>query len=217
MDPVLGQIRDCIANIEIGRVRSLVRQALERNLPAYEVFMQGIAKGMELVGRRYELGEYFLTELLGATEIANEATAELTPYLNDKPVERIGTIVLGTVEGDIHDIGKNIVKMLMMSTGFEVFDLGTDVPSTKFVEKACASNASIVAISSLLTTTMNGMKEVVEELEKSGLRAGLKVIIGGAPITDEFAYEIGADAAARDAGHGVRLCKEWLGRGEPNG
>jgi methylmalonyl-CoA mutase cobalamin-binding domain/chain len=196
----------------MGRVRGLVREALERGLPAYDVFTQGIARGMDVVGRRYEAGEYFLTELLGAGQIANEATEELTPYLKGKPVGRIGKVVIGTVEGDIHDIGKNIVKMLLASTGFDIYDVGSDVSPAKFAEKAGETNANIVAMSSLLTTTMNGMKEVMRELEKSGLRGGLKVIIGGAPITDEFADEIGADAAAKDAGHGVRLCKEWMGR-----
>jgi 5-methyltetrahydrofolate--homocysteine methyltransferase len=196
----------------MGKVRSLVREALERDLPAYDVFTQGISRGMDIVGGRYEAGEYFLTELLGAAQIADEAMRELAPYLKGRPVEGIGTVVLGTVEGDIHDIGKNIVKMLMTSTGFEVYDLGTDVTPGKFAERAGETDANIVAMSSLLTTTMIGMRNVMYELEKLGLRGGLKVIIGGAPITDEFASEIGADGAAKDAGHGVRLCKDWMGK-----
>jgi 5-methyltetrahydrofolate--homocysteine methyltransferase len=198
-------------NIETGKARGLIREAVEEGLPPYEIFMEGVAKGMDVVGRRYETGEYFLTELLGAAQVANEAMEELGPYLQVEPVQCVGKVVIGTVQGDIHDIGKNIVKMLMTSSGFEVYDLGTDVSPDKFVQKVRETKADIVAISSLLTTTMNEMSEVVKELEKSNLRLEVKVIIGGAPITDEFAAEIGADAAARDAGHGLRLCKEWMG------
>jgi len=211
VSPTLERIRTCIIEIDIGRVRGLVREALNQGVPPCEVFMEGIAKGMDVVGQKYESSEYFLTELLGAAEVVNEAMEELSPRLKGEAVKRIGKVVIGTVKGDIHDIGKNIVKILMAPAGFEVYDLETDVPSEKFVEKASETNADIVAMSSLLTTTMGEMKTNIRALESSDLREKVKVIIGGAPITDEYAREIGADAAGKDAAQGVRVCKEWMG------
>jgi len=212
VNSILNQIADCVADIKIGKARGLVKEALENGIPADEIFTQGITKGMDVVGRRYEIGEYFLTELLGAAQVTNEAMEELGPLLESKPAERIGKVIIGTVQGDIHDIGKNIVKMLMISTGFEVYDLETNVSPDKFAEKTKETNTDIVAMSALLTTTMYEMRDVIRELRKSGLREKVKVIVGGAPITDEFASEICADAGAKDGAHGVRLCKEWMGR-----
>jgi len=212
VSPTLEGIRTCVIEIDIGRVRDLVREALNQGVPPYEVFTEGITKGMDVVGQKYESSEYFLTELLGAAEVVKEAMEELSPRLKGEAMKRIGKVVIGTVKGDIHDIGKNIVKMLMTSAGFEITDLETDVPSNIFVERARETSADIVAISSLLTTTMGEVKTNVEALEKSGLRDKVKVIIGGAPITEEYAREIRADAAGRDAAHGVRICKEWMRR-----
>ena len=212
VSPTLERIRTCVIEIDIGRVRGLVREALNEGIPPYEVFTEGIAKGMDVVGQRYESSEYFLTELLGAAEVVNQAMVELSPRLKGEAVKRIGKVVIGTVKGDIHDIGKNIVKTLMAPAGFEVYDLETDVPSGKFVEKTSETNADIVAMSSLLTTTMHEMSTNIRALESSGLRPNVKIIIGGAPITDDYAREIGADAAAKDAAQGVRFCKEWMGK-----
>ena len=212
MENILKEIRDSIINIEIGKVHGLVRKALKENISANEIFMESICKGMDVVGQKYEACEYFLTELLGASQVVNNVLEKLGPQLQNEPIQPIGKVVIGTVKGDIHDIGKNIVKMLMNFAGFDVHDLGTDIPSKRFVEKIRDTNTDILAMSSLLTTTMGEIKMVIEELEKVGLRKKLKVIIGGAPITDEFAREVGADAAAKDAAHGVRICKEWIGR-----
>lgn len=166
---------------------------------------------MEIVGQKYEAKEYFLTELLGAGQVMNEGMEELRPHLEAAKVKHIGKVVLGTVEGDLHDIGKNTVKMLFTATGFGVYDVGVDVSPTKFVEKVKETDAGIVGMSAMLTVTMPAMKAVIEELRKSGLRQKVKVIIGGSPVTDEFAKEIGADYAANDAAEGVRICKQWMG------
>jgi 5-methyltetrahydrofolate--homocysteine methyltransferase len=212
MQHILEEIRHCVVNVEVGRSPALVKEALERGVPAYEIFIAGLSKGMDVVGQKYEAGEYFLSELLGAAQVVKEAMEELSPHLQREQTKRIGSVVIGTVRGDIHDIGKNIVKMLLLPAGFKVYDLETDVPAEEFAEKADETTADIVAMSSLLTTTMGEMKTNVRMLERSGLRKKVKIIVGGAPITDEFAREIGADAAGRDAAHGVRICKEWMRR-----
>lgn len=208
----MEKIRDCVVNIQLGEVGGLVRDALKAGMPAYQVFMEGMANGMNIVGHKYETGEFFLTELLGAAQVVDEGMEVLAPLLQGGNFEHVGKVVLGTVQGDLHDIGKNIVKMLLNSAGFDVYDLDVDAPSAKFVEKAKETNTDVVAISSLLTTTMGEMKIVIEDLKKSGLRDRMKVLVGGAPITDEYAREIGADAAGKDAAHGVRICKEWKGK-----
>ena len=212
MGSVLDDIRNCVIEIRIAEVRDLVKKGLDEGIPPYQIFTECFTKGMEIVGQKYESGEYFLTELLGAAEAVNEAMIELAPRLRDAPMHRIGKVVIGTVRGDMHDIGKNIVKMLMTSAGFEVYDLGVDTPPEEFVAKSEQTGASIVAMSALLTTTMGEMRTVMEELRKSGSRGKVKVIIGGAAISAEYATEIGADAAAKDAAAGVRMCKEWAGR-----
>lgn len=207
-------IRDCVVNIDLERIRGLVREALDAGLPPYQIFMEGVTKGLDIVGQKYEVGEYFLSELIGAAQVVKEAMDELGPHLQSKALEHTGTVVIGTVKGDLHDIGKNIVKMLMIPAGFKVYDLGVDVPPEKFIDKVRETNADIVALSSLLTTTMGEMKVVIEELKKSGLHNKVKVIIGGAPISVGYAREIGADEYGKDAAHGVRICKKWMGKGE---
>ena len=212
MGDILADIRSCVVDIHIADTSKLVKQALAEGIPAYKIFTECITKGMELVGKRYEAGEYFLSELLGAAQVVNEAMQELEPYLKSAPVERTGKVVIGTVRGDIHDIGKNIVKMLMSSAGFDVYDLDVDVEPEKFVEKSKETKADVVGMSALLTTTVGGMKTVIEELQRCGLRSNVKVVIGGAAVSADYARQIGADAAAEDAAQGVRLCKDWVGR-----
>jgi len=185
--PTLERIRTCVIEIDIGRLRGLVREALNQGVPPYEIFTEGIARGMDVVGQKYESSDYFLTELLGAAEVVNEAMEELSPRLKSEALKRIGKVVIGTVKGDIHDIGKNIVKILMAPAGFEVHYLETDVPSERFAEKTSETNVDIVAMSSLLTTTMHEMRTNMRALESSGLREKVKVIVGSAPITDDYA------------------------------
>jgi 5-methyltetrahydrofolate--homocysteine methyltransferase len=211
IDEILQRIADVIVNIGAGgNLRELIKEALGHGVPPYEIFTRGMVKGITSVGQKYERGEYFLTELVGAGEVVNEGLEEVGPYLSHSEVKPIGTVVIGTVEGDLHGIGRNIVKMLLTSNGFAVQDLGVDVSAGKFVEAVKETEPDIVAMSALLTTTMDSMRTTVEELQKAGLRRKFKVVVGGAPITREFGKGIRADSAAMDAAQGVRICKEWV-------
>ncbi|MBS7634088.1 corrinoid protein [Candidatus Bathyarchaeota archaeon] len=211
-EDILVRIRDAIVNLDIDNIGRLCEEAVKAGVPAYEVVMEGMAKGMEVVGEKYERNEYFLAELIMAGETMKEGMKALEPHLKAGELKRIGKVVIGTVRGDLHDIGKNIVATLLNAAGFEVIDLGVDVPPEKFVEAIKENSPDIVGMSALLTTTMIEMEGIIKELKKSGLRDKVKVIIGGAPITREFAEKIGADAAARDAVEGVNICKSWMAR-----
>jgi 5-methyltetrahydrofolate--homocysteine methyltransferase len=207
---ILEEIRNCIVNINLLEIRNLIKKALSNGIPPYIILKEGMSKGMDIVGLKYESGEYFLTELIGAAAVMKEGMTEIHPYLGAANAEFSGKVIIGTVRGDLHDIGKDIVKTLLQSAGFEVYDLGVDVSPHKFIQKVKETGARIVALSALLTTTMQEMRTIIEELKKAGLRENVKVIIGGAPITEEFCREIGADAAAKDAAEGVRICKQWM-------
>jgi 5-methyltetrahydrofolate--homocysteine methyltransferase len=164
---------------------------------------------MDIVGKKYECHEYFLPELVVAGEVMYSGLEVVKPLLSAKAERGKGVIVAGTVEGDIHDIGKNLFVMLATAAGFEVHDLGNDVSPKKFAEKAKEVRADFVGLSALITTTMEKMKTVIDELKNAGIRDRVKVIVGGAPLTESFAKKIGADAFAADALDGIRLCREW--------
>lgn len=208
----MGRIRDAIVNLDIDNIGRLCEEAIRAGVPAYEVVMEGMARGMEVVGEKYERNEYFLAELIMAGETMKEGMKVLEPYLKAGELKKIGKVVIGTVRGDLHDIGKNIVATLLSAAGFDVIDLGVDVPPEKFVEAVKENSPDIVGMSALLTTTMVEMEDIIKELKKAGLRDKVKVIIGGAPITREYAEKIGADAAARDAVEGVNICKSWMAK-----
>ena len=206
---ILNRLRDSIVNFDIEGVREACKDAVESGIPPYRAVIDGMAKGMEIVGQKYEANEYFLAELIMAGETMKEGMKILEPHLKAGDVKATGRVVIGTVKGDLHDIGKNIVVTLLKAAGFDVIDLGIDVPAEKFVEAVKNNSPDIVAMSALLTTTMTEMENIIKELEKAGLRDKVKVIIGGAPITPDYARKIGADAAAKDAVEGVKICKEW--------
>ncbi len=166
--------------------------------------------GMALVGKYYEQGDYFLGDLIFAGDILMGAMEILKPLLEDESLSKSGTIVLGTVQGDLHDIGKKIFMSMAEISGFEVYDLGIDVPAKEFVRKAREVKADIVGLSGVLTMAISEMKFVVEEFIKEGLRDKVKIIIGGNCVNDEVGREVGADAATKNAAQGVRICKEWL-------
>lgn len=167
---------------------------------------------MEGVGEKYERKEYFLAELIMAGEVAEKGMKVLEPHLKGGGAKMVGKVIIGTVKGDLHDIGKNIVAMLLSAAGFEIIDLGVDVPPGKFVEAVREYNPDIVGMSALLTTTVAEMENAIKALKEAGLRDRVRVIIGGAPVTREFAEKIGADAAARNAIEGVEICKLWISR-----
>jgi len=209
---ILGKVRDAIVNLDIDGIQKACREVIDAGIPAYKAVTDGMAKGMEIVGQKYEANEYFLAELIMAGETMKEGMMVLEPHLKAGDVKTIGKVAIGTVRGDLHDIGKNVVVTLLNAAGFEVIDLGVDVPAEKFVETVKDNTPNIVGMSALLTTTMVEMENVIKQLKKAGLRRKVKIIIGGAPITPQYAKKIGADAAARDAVEGVNICRSWVAK-----
>jgi len=211
-EEILSRIKDAVVKLDIDNIGKLCQEAINMGIPAYEIVMNGMAKGMDVVGEKYERNEYFLAELIMAGEVMKEGMKVLEPFLKKGEMKKAGKVVIGTVRGDLHDIGKNIVATLLNAAGFEVIDLGVDVAPEKFVEAVKENKPDIVGMSALLTTTMMEMENVIKALKEAGLRDKVKVIIGGAPITEEYAKKIGADAAARDAVEGVNICKSWVAK-----
>lgn len=193
---------------------SLAKRAVEEGLFVLEVIERGFVKGIREVGRLWEEGTIFLPELVMGAEAMKKAMAVLQPELmklGTDSIQEPQRVVVGTIQGDIHDIGKTLVATMLSANGFEVSDLGADVPIEKFVEEAVEKEARCIAISALLTTTMPGQKKVIEELEKRALREKIRVMVGGAPCSKEWAAEIGADGYAPDAVTAVSLAKELIG------
>jgi 5-methyltetrahydrofolate--homocysteine methyltransferase len=209
---ILDALRDGIVNIDLAKVRRACEDVLTEKIPPVRAINYGMMRGMQTVGEKFQTGEYFLTELIAAGAAMDEGLKILEPHLQKDESRKVGTIVLGTVEGDLHSIGKDIVRMLLRSAGFEVIDLGVDVPTQKFIEAARVGKPGILGMSALITPTMPEMKNVIAQLQRDGLRAGLKIIVGGAPVTEEYAQTIGADAYGSDAIAGVNICKEWVTR-----
>ncbi|MEM1557473.1 MAG: corrinoid protein [Thermoproteota archaeon] len=209
---LLTKLRDAIVNLNFDDSKHLAQEAISRGISPNEIIDKAISTAMEEVGRRFEASEYFLSELIVAGEICKEISQMLQPYMKSSEIKKIGKAVIGTVKGDLHDIGKNIFGMMLEAAGFEVIDLGTDVPAEAFVEAVRVHKPDIVGMSALLTVTMVEMENVVNELKKAGLRDKVKIIVGGAPITEEYAKKIGADAYGKDAVAGVDICKAWVGK-----
>lgn len=197
-EELLGTIEDCMLKFDSRDMQTVVEKALDSGLTPSDVIRR-IRRGFEEVSKRYDAGEFFLSELIMAGETAKAALEVLKPHFQKATREKTAKVVIGTVEGDIHDIGKNIVSTILLSSGFDVYDLGSDVKSFDFVRKVKETDAQILALSALLTTTMLNMGTVIEDLKKGGLREKVKVIIGGQPISKEFAQQIGADAYVDDA------------------
>jgi len=206
----LRRVVDCIVGLKFDEIRETCQQALDAGVPAFRIVDKGMAEGMRIVGEKYEANEYFLSELIVAGEVMKEGMKVLEPHLKSGQVKKMGKIVMGTVFGDLHDIGKNVASVMLGAAGFDIVDLGVDVPAEKFVEAVRKEEPDIVGMSALITVTMPEMEKAVKALEKAGLRDRLKVIIGGAPVTSQFAEKIGADAAAKDAVDGVKICKSWV-------
>jgi len=192
------------------KAKKLVREAIGQGASIQDVVEKGIKKGLDVVGNRYETGEYALGELAYAGSIATELLQELKPILTESKIEAKGVIVMGAVQGDIHDIGKNIVKMLMICRGWEVYDLGVDVAPETFAQKVKEVKADVLGLTALLTTTRPMYKATIDKLKEMRVRNMVKVIIAGNAATDELAKEIGADGVALDAGSGIKICEEWI-------
>ncbi len=193
-----------------GKVKELTRQALAEGVAPAEIIHKYLIPAMGEVGSRFERGEFYVPELLIAARAMQGALEILKPLLSATELKSSGLVIIGTVKGDLHDIGKNLVGMMLQGAGFEIVDLGCDVSPEKFVEAQRQHKAQLIGMSALLTTTMPGMKSVIAALAAAGLRDGVKVIVGGAPITERYAREIGADGYATDASSAVRKAKELL-------
>lgn len=180
-------------------VKELVRQAIDAGVPAQQILDEGLLAGMNVIGEKFKNNEVFVPDVLLAARAMNQGIALLKPLLAQEDVRTVGRVCIGTVRGDLHDIGKNIVRMMMESKGLEVVDLGTDVAPETFVQTAMEQNCQIICCSALLTTTMSVMGEVVEAAVAAGIRDKVKIMIGGAPVTDTFCQQIGADAYTSDA------------------
>jgi len=189
------------------KLQELVQAALDAGTSAKEILQKGLISGMDIVGEKMESGDMFIPEVLMSAQAMSTAVDVLKPLLAEGDSTSAGKVLIGTVKGDLHDIGKNLVVMMMESAGFDVIDLGVDVPPEKFIEAIKANKPNIVGLSALLTTTMPMMKKSIMTIEESGLRDTLKIIVGGAPVNQAFADEIGADGYAADAGAASKLAK----------
>ena len=196
---ILNQISALLQRGKAKDVKALVSQAIEAGIPAADILNDGLLAGMNVVGQRFKNNEIFVPEVLIAARAMNMGAAQLKPLLADAGVKAAGRVCIGTVKGDLHDIGKNLVKMMLEGKGLEVIDLGTDVPPEAFVTTAKEQNCQIICCSALLITTMDVMRDVIHAAQVAGIRDQVKIMVGGAPVTEAFCREIGADAYAPDA------------------
>ena len=210
MDDMLKVIYDGVINGEQKTVAGGVQAALDAKVDPSVILNQGMIAAMSEVGRLFEAGEYYVPEMLIAARAMKSGLELLRPALTAANVQAVGKIVVGTVQGDLHDIGKNLVAMMLEGAGFEVIDLGIDVTPRKFVEAVKEHKPQFVGLSALLTTTMPNMKTTVDALNEAGIRTSVKVMIGGAPVTERYAREIGADIYSPDASSAARRAKEAL-------
>jgi 5-methyltetrahydrofolate--homocysteine methyltransferase len=194
-------------------VLELTQLALEKNIPVETIITQGLTAGMQVVGAKFSAKEYFIPDMLASAEAVGAAMDVLKPHLEASNVVTKGTFAIATVKGDIHDIGKNIVAILLKGSGYEVEDLGIDVPTEKIVDFVKERRPNFLGLSALLTTTMVVMGEIIEALKESGVRDKVKVLIGGAAVSEEYAREIGADAYCTDGFHAIRVLDSFQAKG----
>jgi 5-methyltetrahydrofolate--homocysteine methyltransferase len=208
---IFAELQQAIIDGKAPVAKELAERGLKEGIKPHEFFPAAIIPAMDEVGRRMRDCEFFIPEVLIAARSARAATDILRPLLlGEESIKPVGTVVCGTVKGDLHDIGKNIVAMMLEGAGFRVVDLGVDVPPEKFVDAAKQHHANFVALSALLTTTMVSMKTVIEALFAAGLRDKVKVLVGGAPVTDTWAHSIGADGYGKDAPAAVELARQLV-------
>jgi 5-methyltetrahydrofolate--homocysteine methyltransferase len=208
---MLEELKSAVLSGEDERAAGLTKKALEKGIEPGKILNEALVPAMEIVGREYEDGERYVPEMLISAEAMKAAMEVLRPKLVETGVQLRGKVVIGTVEGDLHDIGKNLVAMMLEGAGFEVIDLGVEVTADRFVQAVREHKPDVLGMSALLTTTMIHMPEVIEALKEAGLREKVKVIVGGAPVTQEFAEKIGADGYAPDAASAAEVVKKLLG------
>jgi len=206
----LNVISEALQKGKADKVSELVKKALEENLTPKKILEDGLIKGMGIIGVKFKKNEVYVPEVLIAARAMHAGMDILKPKLIESGVKNIGKVVMGTVKGDLHDIGKNLVEMMLEGAGFEVIDLGTDISADKFVEAVKAHKPNIIGMSALLTTTMVNIPEVIKALEAAGLRDKVKIMIGGAPITQNYADQIGADGYSPDAASAVDKAKTFI-------
>ncbi len=207
---VLDRLAQVVISFDSDNLKKALDDALNSKIPLDQIIREGLGKGMERVGEKYENGEYFLSELIMSGTVMNEAMEQLKPLLKSTTKQNQGRILIGTVEGDLHDIGKNLVKYMLESAGFDVIDLGTDVPPQKFVEETKKMGPAMLCMSALLSVTVPKVRETIEALNKAGLREHTKVLVGGRCLSTNMATEMGADGYGKDAWDGMKKAKEML-------
>lgn len=209
MNELLQNISEKLQKGKMPEVVALTEQAVSEGLDASDI-LNGLLDGMGVIGEKFKRNEVFVPEVLIAARAMNAGLDVIKPLLEEQGIEPVGKVIIGTVKGDLHDIGKNLVRMMMVGAGLEVIDLGVDVSPEKYIAAVEENNPDIIAMSALLTTTMPNMKAVIDALEEKGLRNKVKVMIGGAPVTDNFAEEIGADRYTVDAASAAEVAKELI-------
>jgi len=211
-ETILKELHDAIVEGNRKQASASVQAALDAGVASEIILKDSMIPAMRRVGEMFSCGEYYVPEMLVAARAMQEGLTILKPHLVKTNIASEGKVVIGTVTGDMHDIGKNLVGMMLEGAGFEVIDLGINVPPAKFVDAIRAHHPDLVGMSALLTTTMPGMKTTLEALEAAGLRKQIKVLVGGAPVTPQFAQSIGADGYAQDASRAVELAKSLLAK-----
>jgi 5-methyltetrahydrofolate--homocysteine methyltransferase len=210
MNEILTAINQAILDGNKNQAVAKVNDALQAGLDASTILNEGLIAPMNEVGRLFEEGEYFVPEMLVSARAMQAGLEQLKPAMKAADVKAAGTVIVGTVKGDLHDIGKNLVSMMLEGAGYIIRDLGTDVAPETFVAEVSKGDVDIIAMSALLTTTMPNMKVTIDALKQAGVRQNVKIIVGGAPLTDAYASEIGADGYAADASRAVKLARSFI-------
>ncbi len=213
MQNMTQSVKDAVIAGNAVEVKEKILFAIENHVPVRELLNEGLIAAMKEVGNLFEEGEYFVPEMLISARAMKTGMSILQPILVTQDIKPLGKVVIGTVKGDLHDIGKNLVIMMLEGVGFQIIDLGTDVSPEKFLEAIHNHQPNILGLSALLTTTMTNMRATIKFLEKEGVRQQVKIIVGGAPITQKYAVEIGADGFASDANQAAQLAKMLLEKG----
>jgi len=206
----LKALADAILKGDRDKAREITQQAIDEKLSPQDIISNGLIAGMGVVGVKFKANEFYVPEVLIAARAMHASMDLLKPLIAESGMEPVGRALIGTVKGDLHDIGKNLVAMMLEGAGFEVVDLGVDVKNEQFIQAVKDKGSKVLCLSALLTTTMPAMKEVIESLKAAGMRDGIKIMVGGAPVTQAYAEEIGADGYAADAASAVDKAKELL-------
>ncbi len=210
-EELIAKLSECVLEMEDEEVVPVAEAYIAAGYPALDAILDGLVDGMNKAGELFDEGEYFVTEILLCSDAMYAGLEVLRPYLDNTEDDTKKKAVIGVVEGDTHDIGKNLVKIMMETAGFEMYDLGRDVPLNRFIEKAEEVDADLICMSTLMTTTMHGMKTVIDKLEEQGIRDRYKIMVGGSPVSPKFAQDIGADGYSANAIEAVKVAKELTG------